>query len=93
MNPIIHQPTRLRMMGLLYKHRDLGFTTVRDQLGLTDGNVATHAKKLEEAGYMEARRVLHRSGFEMRYQITPKGSLEFRAYLRELQAFLDASGP
>lgn len=93
MDPVIHQPTRLRIMGLLFKHRDIGFTATRDTLGLSDGNLATHARRLEEAGYLDARRVLHKTGFELRYRLTPKGAVAFRGYLQELQAFIDGAEP
>lgn len=85
---VIHQPVRLKIMGLLYKHRDVAFTRVRDTLGLTDGNLASHAKTLTEHGYIEGRRALTRQGFEMRYRITATGSAAFRNYVVELQRFL-----
>ncbi len=87
---IIHQPARLNIMGLLYKHRDLGFAATRDGAKLTDGNLATHAKRLESAGLLEARRVLTREGFELRYHITAQGSVAFRRYLNTLRAFLES---
>lgn len=76
------------MMGLLYKHRDVSFTRVRDLLHLTDGNLASHAAKLAEAGYLEGRRVLTREGFEMRYRITSQGAEAFHAYLAWLRSVL-----
>lgn len=85
---VIHQPQRLRLMALLYKHRDIGFAATRDALGLTDGNLASHATRLEDAGYLRGRRVLLRDGFELRYRITPQGSAAFRAYLDALREFL-----
>jgi DNA-binding MarR family transcriptional regulator len=87
---VIHQPVRLRMMALLVRHRDVAFTAVRDALGLTDGNLATHAKRLEEAGYVEARRVLAGGRFEVRHRITAVGALAFQDYLAELRRFLEA---
>lgn len=85
---LIHQPARLQIMGLLYRSRDAAFTTVRDRLGLTDGNLATHAERLEEAGLLESRQALTSDGFEKRYQITPEGSRAFREYVDELKGFL-----
>lgn len=90
---VIHQPVRLRMMALLYRHRDVAFTRVRDELGLTDGNLAAHAKRLEEAGFVEARRALGSGGFEVRHRITPAGSAAFKDYLAWLRAFLQAETP
>ena len=85
---IIHQPVRLKIMGLLYKQRDVGFTAARDALGLSDGNLASHANKLAEAGLLDARKVLTREGFEMRYRLTEEGSRQFRLYLEQLERFL-----
>ena len=85
---VIHQPTRLRIMAALYRNRSVSFTSLRDGLGLTDGNLATHATKLQEAGYIESRRVLVALSFEVRYTITPKGSDAFRAYAAALRDFL-----
>lgn len=87
---VIHQPVRLRMMALLFRHRDVAFTKVRDELGLTDGNLAAHAKRLEEAGYVEARRTLLDGRFEVRHRITAEGSAAFKEYLAGLRRFLDA---
>lgn len=86
---LIHQPTRLRIMGILYKHRDVAFTWVRDQLSLTDGNLASHAGRLEDAGFLEGREALTGDGFEKRYRITEAGSEAFRRYVTELKGFLE----
>jgi DNA-binding MarR family transcriptional regulator len=89
---VLHQPVRLRLMALLYRRRDVAFTAARAALGLTDGNLATHARRLEEAGYLEARRVLSGGRFEVRHRITAAGSQAFADYLAELRRFLDAEG-
>lgn len=88
LDPVIHQPTRLRIMAALYRNRQASFTGLRDGLELTDGNLATHATRLQEAGYVEVRRVLVDLSFEVRYRITPKGSEAFRAYAAALRSFL-----
>lgn len=89
---LVHQPVRLQIMGLLYRARDLGFTQVRDRLELTDGNLASHAGRLEEGGLLESRRALTADGFEKRFAITGEGSRVFRAYVSELAAFLETVG-
>lgn len=75
-------------MGLLYRHRDVAFTRTRDTLGLTDGNLASHAKRLEQAGLLESRKALTRDGFQARYRITREGVQRFQTYLEALQGFL-----
>lgn len=88
----IHQPVRLQLMALLFRERDVGFAQARDLLGVTDGNLGSHAKVLEGLGYLESRRVLVRGGFQFRYQVTEAGSAAFQAYLAALNAFLGAVG-
>lgn len=93
LDPVIHQTTRLRLMTALYRNREARFTSLRDGLGLTDGNLASHAGVLEKAGYVASRRALTAAGFELRYQITPAGSEAYRAYVQELKALLDEPSP
>jgi DNA-binding MarR family transcriptional regulator len=54
LNPLIHQPTRLRIMAALVslgKREKADFSFLRDLLELTDGNLSVHIQRLEEAGY------------------------------------------
>ena len=85
---MIHQATRLRILAALYKNRESSFTDLRNGLDLTDGNLASHAEKLQQAGYIDARRALSGLSFEVRYKITPAGSTAFRAYVNELRGLL-----
>lgn len=88
LNPLIHQATRLRIMALLFRNRGAAFTWVRDTLGLTDGNLDTHAARLMEAGYIQRGRVLTSRGFQVRLRITQEGDAAFRTYLEGLRTYL-----
>ena len=60
LNPIIHQPTRLRIMAALVsleKDEKADFVFLRDLLELTDGNLSVHLQKLNEAGYVMIEKV------------------------------------
>jgi DNA-binding MarR family transcriptional regulator len=92
LDPVIHQATRLRIMAALQRSREATFPGLRDALGLTDGNLASHAAALEKAGYLESRRVLTALHFELRYRITPAGDEAFRAYVTELLGLLGQAG-
>jgi DNA-binding MarR family transcriptional regulator len=93
LDPIIHQPTRLRIMVLLYQNRQAAATWVRDALGLTDGNLGSHTQKLVDAGYLEQGRALSAQGFQLRLKLTPKGEQAFAAYLAGLKSMLAAATP
>ena len=94
LDPVIHQATRLRIMAALQRNREASFARLRDALGLTDGNLASHAGKLVEAGYLTGRHVLAGTSFELRYRITPEGDAAFRRYADALLGLLgDAGAP
>jgi DNA-binding MarR family transcriptional regulator len=86
---LLEQFTRLRVMVLLYRHRDLAARRIRDDLGLTDGNLASHAGRLEAAGWLETRNALGRRGFEVRHRITPAGSAAVQEHLARLRRLLE----
>lgn len=88
LDPLLHQPTRLQIMTALFRNRQASFTDLRDGLGLTPGNLASHAAKLEEAGYLRSGRVLVDLSFEVQYRITEQGAQAFRAYLQALEQLL-----
>jgi DNA-binding MarR family transcriptional regulator len=55
LDPVIHAPVRLRVAVTLATLRDgdnLSFTRLQELLGLTPGNLITHLRKLEDAGYV-----------------------------------------
>lgn len=76
-------------MAALFRNREASFTQLRDGLGLTDGNLGSHAAALERSGYVTSRRALAGLSFEVRYRITAEGAAAFVAYTRELRALLD----
>lgn len=90
---LLEARARLMLMGLLHQRRDVSARAARQALGLTDGNLASHAARLEEAGWLRSRRALSPSGFELRYSLTPAGAaafLEHIGHLRRLLAEWDA---
>lgn len=84
---VIHQPARLALMTVLYRHGDVGAAAAREATGLTPGNLDSHAKRLAEDGLLEARKVLTKDGFEARYRILPAGLAAMEAYLRWLEEY------
>src|ERR1700745_23276 len=55
LDPLIHVPTRLKIVATLAALPDgdtLSFTRLQDLIGLTPGNLIIHLRKLEDAGYI-----------------------------------------
>ena len=56
LDSLIHERVRLGIVSALAGHERLAFTELRDALGLTDGNLSVHARKLEDAGYIASHK-------------------------------------
>ena len=52
----VHQRVRLGVLTVLSEASQCSFTALRDQLGLTDGNLSRHLRILEEAGLLEVHK-------------------------------------
>jgi DNA-binding MarR family transcriptional regulator len=55
LDPLIHAPARLRIVVTLAALREgdsLSFPRLQQMLDLTPGNLITHLRKLEDAGYL-----------------------------------------
>jgi DNA-binding MarR family transcriptional regulator len=95
LNPLIHQPTRLRIMAALSSLEpdekvDFGF--LRDMLELTDGNLSIHLQKLEEAGYVQIDKVFEGRRPKTWIQITPQGHDAFSEHVDALEAIVKQAG-
>ena len=59
LDPLIHAPARLRIVATLAalpSGDTVSFTRLQDMLGLTPGNLITHLRKLEDAGYIDTEK-------------------------------------
>jgi DNA-binding MarR family transcriptional regulator len=60
LDTIIHQPARLKIMSALMSidmEERVDFTYLKKLLELTDGNLGAHLNKLEEADYINIKKV------------------------------------
>ena len=88
---LIHERARLGIVSSLAVNGSLTFTDLRDLLGITDGNLKSHASKLEVAGYIQ-----HTKSFEGRtqkteYELTRTGRKELESYLSHMEAIIEAT--
>ena len=88
LDPLVHAPVRLAIMSALVPVEEIEFTTLRDQIGATDGNLATHVGKLEKAGYVEVKKRFVRRKPKTIYCLSARGRAAFDDYLLALEALL-----
>jgi DNA-binding MarR family transcriptional regulator len=81
----IHSPVRLAIMALLVSGDQLEFTLLRERLALTDGNLATHLRKLEERGYVQCSKSFIGRRPRTAYRILPRGRTAFDQHVAALE--------
>jgi DNA-binding MarR family transcriptional regulator len=85
LDDLIHSRLRLAVMAVLAAVDRAEFTFLRDKVNATDGNLSTHLRKLEEAGYIKvAKRFVDRKPVTD-YSITRKGREAMGAYVQRLE--------
>lgn len=91
LNPLIHQPTRLRIMAALVsldEETRVDFSFLRDLLELTDGNLSIHLQKLEEAGYVAVEKAFVGRRPKTWIWIAPEGRDAFTTHVDALERII-----
>jgi DNA-binding MarR family transcriptional regulator len=94
LNAIIHQPIRLQIMASLVtlkKDNAVDFSTLRDLLEVTDGNLGAHLRKLEEAGYIAIEKEFVERKPRSFISATPLGRSVFQEHVEALETILKSS--
>ena len=96
LDPVIHAPARLRLMVTLAALPDgdaLSFTRLQDILGLTAGNLITHLRKLEDAGYVQSEKTGSGTSGKTTVTITSHGREALDRYTAALRQLIDPASP
>jgi DNA-binding MarR family transcriptional regulator len=94
LDPVIHGQVRLRVMvtlAALPGGDNLSFTRLQELLGLTPGNLITHLRKLEDAGYVTT--IKSGSGVSARtaVSLSQQGRQALDTYTATLRQLLDSA--
>lgn len=85
---LIHERVRLALVSALAVHESLTFNELKALLEVSDGNLSVHARKLEDAGYVDCQK-----GFDGRiprteYRLTDTGRRALEQYLAHMEALI-----
>ena len=89
---VIHESARLIIMSYLYLVESADFLFIMQQTGLTFGNLSSHMKKLEEAGYIEVLKEFVDRRPRTTLKLTPAGHQAFKTYRKKMCLLLDQTG-
>jgi DNA-binding MarR family transcriptional regulator len=85
---VIHEKGRLAIMSMLAATPELSFTELRDTLGMTDGNITTHIRTLQEAGYIAVSKSYEKNRPLTTCSLTAAGKKAFAGYIDLLEQIL-----
>lgn len=85
---VIHSRVRLAIMSYLASARAAEFTELKKVLKVSDGNLSTHLKKLEDHGYVKTEKGFVGRKPQTMVEITEDGSKAFKTYVDGIAAML-----
>ena len=88
-DPLIHAPTRLKIMAYLSIVESADFTFLMHQTGLTRGNLSVNLRKLEEAGYVNITKEFVDRIPRTLIRLTDEGRQAIQAYRENMQSVLN----
>ncbi len=90
---VIHERGRLAIMSMLAASPELSFTELRDTLDMTDGNLTTHVRTLQEAGYVAVAKSYHNRRPLTTLSLTAAGRRAFADYVALLEQIVRQAKP
>jgi DNA-binding MarR family transcriptional regulator len=88
LNKIFDSRIRIGIMSALMVNEDVNFNDLKALINVTDGNLATHLKTLEEHNYIKVQKGFIGRKTNTIYSITRAGEKAFRAHLDALEKII-----
>ena len=87
---IIHERMRLGIVSALAVNESMTFNELKKLLQTTDGNLSVHARRLEDAKYVECTKSFEGRMPKTEYRLTAAGRSAFERYLNHMEALIHA---
>ena len=88
LNKVFESRIRLGIMSILMVNDSYDFNSFKESLDITDGNLASHLKALEDKGLIEVKQPFIGRKPNTSYIITKEGMQLFREHLNALEKLL-----
>jgi len=82
---VIHEKGRLAIMSMLAASPELSFTELRDALAMTDGNLTTHIRALQQEGHVAVAKSYRNNRPLTTCSLTVAGRKAFTDYINLLE--------
>ncbi len=88
LNKAFDNRIRLGIMSALLMNEEVNFNFLKEMLAITDGNLASHLKPLEELQFIEVKKGFIGRKTNTTYKATPLGETAFKHHLQALEAVI-----
>lgn len=88
LNKVFDSRIRIGIMSVLVVNEDMNFNELKALIDVTDGNLATHLKTLEENNFIKVQKGFIGRKTNTIYSITREGEKAFRAHLDALEKII-----
>lgn len=88
---LIHERLRLGIVSSLAVNDRLSFSDLKRLMNTSDGNLSVHARKLEDAGYVQCTKTFEGRVPHTEYRLTPLGRRALEKYLDHMEAIIQAT--
>ena len=92
LNKIFDSRIRVGIMSALMVNEDVNFNDLKAVIDVTDGNLASHIKTLEENKYVKVKKGFIGRKTNTTYSITPAGEKAFRQHLEAMEQIIKSLG-
>ncbi|MFY9242933.1 MAG: transcriptional regulator [Polaribacter sp.] len=79
---------RLGIMSVLMVNEYADFNTLKELLGATDGNLASHTKALEKVDFIKVEKQFIGRKPNTKYYVTKLGKIEFKKHIEALEKLI-----
>ena len=88
LNKLFDSRIRLGIMSALVVNKEMNFNELKELLAITDGNLASHLKTLEESEFVKVQKGFIGRKTNTTYSITKSGEKAFKAHLTALEKMI-----
>lgn len=91
LDPVLHSPKRLMIMGVLDATTTTEASFLKDNLHLSDSDLSKQMKALHDAGYVDITKSGHGRGSRTNYSATRSGRKAYATYKAQLTQLIRLS--
>jgi DNA-binding MarR family transcriptional regulator len=88
LNKVFDNRIRLGIMSALLVNDSVSYNDLKELLQVTDGNLASHLKGLEDSGYIKVQKGFIGRKTNTTYSVTKAGEKAFRLHLDVLEQMI-----